>query len=82
MASGPGYTVQDLVFYSGFIGGIIVTYLGLQALELDWPQIVYLILGLVVGAGLGWLALFLFERIRRGPSGPRRRSPYDEDDPY
>ena len=51
MASDPGYTVKDLVFYTGLFGGIIAMYFILEPHE---------VMPVVVTAGLtSWLMFVL-----------------------
>lgn len=70
MASGPGYTVADLVFYSGLIGGMAVTFTTLQGMEVDLHHIFKLLISLGVGIVLGGGALMLYERNKRKPKWP------------
>ncbi|PQO32747.1 hypothetical protein DTL21_21410 [Bremerella cremea] len=60
MAKGPGYTIDDLIYYTGLFGGIIVTYLLLENLPIH--HIIRLIIALVVGVGTGWCATYFFTR--------------------
>jgi hypothetical protein len=62
---GPGYGVKDLIFYSGFIGGTIVTFLALQSTELS--EFVRFLIGLPVGVALGWVLLKAYESRRPHP---------------
>jgi hypothetical protein len=70
MAKGPGYTVADLVFYTGLIGGIVATYGVLQAMEVEIHDIFKLLIGLGVGVVLGGGALMLYERAKQKPKWP------------
>ncbi len=54
--SGPNYTVKDLVYYIGFLGGIGGTVALLR--PYGFHPILVFIAGLVVGGVLGWV----FER--------------------
>ncbi|PQO27240.1 hypothetical protein [Blastopirellula marina] len=60
MAKGPGYTIDDLIYYTGLFGGIIVTYVLLQNVPIH--HIIRLIIALAVGAGTGWCATYFFSR--------------------
>jgi hypothetical protein len=61
---GPDYTVKDLLFYSGLIGGIIIVYLALEPLEVH--RLLRLLAGLVVGCGLGYvMSLAVSDRPKR-----------------
>jgi hypothetical protein len=67
---GPGYTVADLVWYSGLIAGVVGTYFALA--PVDVQKWVKLVAGLVVGIGLGWLGETIYRQSqrRRPPGGP------------
>lgn len=69
---GPGYTVDDLIYYLGLFGGIIVTYQVLA--QFDVMPIIRLIAGLVVGVGLGFVSLSIYKSLNAPP-------PQDPDDP-
>ncbi|RCS46268.1 hypothetical protein DTL42_14940 [Bremerella cremea] len=60
MAKGPGYTIDDLIYYTGLFGGIIITYLLLENLPIH--HIIRLIIALIVGVGTGWCATYFFSR--------------------
>lgn len=61
---GPGYTVNDLVYYGGLFGGLIVVYLAGRPYGVH--PIALLVGGLVVGVGLGYVLERLYDRSRRG----------------
>ena len=67
--SGPGYTVDDLVFYGMMFLGIIVTYKSIEEFAPDVHHIIRLIVGLIVGVGLGWVSLKLYHSGRGGGDG-------------
>jgi hypothetical protein len=79
MDRGPGYTIADLVFYSGLFAGIIVTYLSLNAAEVELHQIVKLLIGLAIGCGVGWVCLKIYEASRKPPPDGRQ-PPTNSDD--
>jgi hypothetical protein len=70
---GPGYTVNDLVYWTGMMGGIIAVVL--TGRQYGVNQIILLIGGLVVGAGLG----FVMERAYRN-SNRRPPSEFEQED--
>ena len=47
------YGIKDLLFYSGLFGGIIITFLALESFEIH--RLIRLIIGVFVGAGIGYL---------------------------
>ncbi len=49
----PGYTVKDLLYYTGLFAGIIAVYLALAPFGVH--PIIRLVGGLIVGVGAGWL---------------------------
>jgi len=55
MASGPQYTVRDLVGYSAFFAGLIITFTIIKN-KFDVHWIVQAIPAIIVGAGCYWLA--------------------------
>jgi hypothetical protein len=66
---GSGYTINDLVYYSGLFLGIIVVFSIGRPYGLH--PIITLIVGIVVGAGLGYVAERLYRNSKRGgDSGP------------
>ena len=76
MVKGPGYTVEDLVFYMGLFAGIIGVYLALEPYEVH--RLVRLLGGIVVGAGLGWVMLKVYQMGK--DSGPKGDLGEEEDD--
>ena len=60
-SSGPGYTVKDLVFYGMMILGIVLTYKLFEEFAPTVHRLLRFIVSLVVGGGVGWLALKLYE---------------------
>jgi hypothetical protein len=73
---GPGYTVEDLVYWSGFIGGVVITYgILFHVVVLELHPIVRLLGMLVVGVSTG----FVCERIYRLMKPGKR--PEDEQEP-
>lgn len=75
----PGYTVSDLIFYSGVIGGTAVTYLVLQALQIEMWQLFKLLISLGVGVMLGGGCLLAFEHFKR-PKWPADKSDLYDDE--
>jgi hypothetical protein len=75
LSKGPGYTVADLVYWSGFIGGALIGYAVLfHAFEVH--RLVQLLGMLACGVACGFLCETLYRRLRKGPrngddSGPR-----------
>lgn len=67
--AGPAYTVKDLIYYAGLMGGIIAAYLVLQPFGLH--PLLRLLIGLGLGIGIGWLAVSAYERATGGDEGPR-----------
>ncbi len=61
---GPGYTVSDLVWWSGVLGGTVVAYTASNYL-LELPRIACLVVGIGVGACTGFLAERLYSRSGR-----------------
>lgn len=57
----PNYTIKDLVFWGGMMGGIIVTVTLMR--PLGYHHIVNLLCGGGVGAALGYGGLFLYEMV-------------------
>lgn len=68
---GPGYTVKDLVYYSGLFGGICLVYVGTRQVAIH--HILRLIISIVAGLGLGWAALSAYESSRQ------KNPPRDDD---
>jgi hypothetical protein len=50
---GPGYTVNDLFYYAGLMGGIVAMYLLLGLYDVH--PLLKLGAGVAAGAGLGWV---------------------------
>jgi hypothetical protein len=69
---GPsGYTVKDLVYWSGFIGGAIVTYGILHAVDVEMYPLIRAVLCLGAGVAVGWTCERICARVRRPPTaGP------------
>ena len=59
LKDGSGYTVNDLVYYSGMFLGIIVVFGVCRPYGIH--PIISLVIGIVVGAGLG----YTMERVYR-----------------
>lgn len=81
---GPGYTVNDLAFWTGLIVGLSCTYVGLTSLPAyhdvlgqlglaDWTRIITLVIGGLVGVALGGAA----ERVAR--STGKKRPPMNDE---
>jgi len=51
---GPGYSVKDLVWYSGLLAGIVLVYTLTIPYADELHQLVRFALGVAVGVGLGW----------------------------
>lgn len=66
MAKGPGYTVEDLVFYGMLFAGIILTFLLFQEFAPEVHRLVRLLVSLVVGLGVGWLGVKLYQGGKSG----------------
>jgi hypothetical protein len=74
---GPGYTINDLMYWSGMIGGIVaVVLIGRQ---FGVQQIFLLIGGVVVGAGLGFSLEWFY---RKSLEPPRPPDDFDRDRDY
>jgi hypothetical protein len=73
---GPGYTVNDLVWWSGLITGVVVCYFRLTPLGV--PRLVSLVVGGAAGIGLGWGLETLYRNSRspRPPDGGEDLPPY------
>ena len=75
-ASGPGYTMNDLVYYTGLFLGIIVVF-GLGR-PYGFHPLLMLVVGLIVGVGLGYTLERLYRNSKRkwdsGPEGEDRGS--------
>jgi hypothetical protein len=71
---GPsGYTVKDLVYWSGLMGGVVVTYGILHALDIELHPLVRALLAIGVGVALGWTSERIYTRAQRpAQAGPRR----------
>ena len=76
MAS-PDYTVKDLVFWTGLIGGLAVVSNMMK--PLGYPQIVNILVGGVAGMILGGAALKLYEAMQNKDHESQTRY-NDEDD--
>ncbi|MEK6238914.1 MAG: hypothetical protein N2C14_29720 [Planctomycetales bacterium] len=63
----PGYTVEDLVFMTGLMGGIGVTHFAMNALVPGTNRFVSLFAGLIVGLGLGWVFLRAYNSYNNRP---------------
>lgn len=86
---GPGYTVNDLAFWTGFIAGTSCTYMVLKSLPAftdvlqqlnlgDWAQIIALISSVLVGAALGAAAertVRSFDKPKQPTDEPQDREP-------
>jgi hypothetical protein len=69
---GPGYTVKDLVYWTGLIGGISVTYLALKDTEMH--RFLKLLISLGVGVAAGVVAEYAY-RVLTAPRPPRDDGP-------
>jgi hypothetical protein len=56
----PDYTIDDLIFFAGLLGGIVIVFAVLEPYGVG--SLVKVICGVIVGAGLGWVCLQLFGR--------------------
>jgi hypothetical protein len=74
---GPGYTFSDLIFYSGLMGGFIITYLATA--QMDLHRLVRLLIAAVVGAACGWAASKLYGSMTRPLRDDSQRFPGDDD---
>ncbi len=72
---GPGYTVNDLVYWTGMIAGIVAVFAIGKPYGVD--RIILLIGGVVAGAGLG----FVLEKVYKNSSQPPP-SDFDQDQDY
>lgn len=63
--AGPGYTVSDLVYWSGLFLGVIIAFVGGRHLGIT-NHIVLLVAGLALGVPLG----MVFEKAYRGGGPP------------
>jgi uncharacterized membrane protein YebE (DUF533 family) len=77
MASGPGYTIADLYYYGGLFGGIIIVYLGTEGMEIH--RFVRLIVGLIVGAGLGYVMERAYSNYRMNAYRRQQEQPPEDD---
>lgn len=59
--SGPGYTIDDLIFYAGLFAGLIITFVATEGMDVH--RVVRLIGGGLVGSALGWGALKVYHRM-------------------
>jgi hypothetical protein len=66
LSKGPGYTVNDLVYWSGMIAGIV----GVVTIGRSYGvnQLVLLIGGIVLGAGLGFTLERAYRSLNQPPS--------------
>jgi uncharacterized membrane protein len=71
--AGPGYTVRDLMWWTGFIAGTVIVTLSLRPMEV-LPQFWCTIVGMAVGVGVGYLLETAYVR-SRAP----RPLPHEED---
>jgi hypothetical protein len=60
---GPGYTMNDLVYYSGLFFGIIAVYA--IARPYGFHSLIVLVVGICVGAGLGYTLERVYKNSRR-----------------
>ena len=75
MAS-PQYTTKDLVFYTGLMGGMIITVTAMR--PLGYHGLVNLICGGIAGMILGNLALKVYEGVSNADDHGNQR-PMDDD---
>ncbi len=68
---GPDYTVADLAFWGGMMAAFITTYLAIQAGLPEWPRLAHLGVAAVVGFGVGFATLKLYESIINPPGPPK-----------
>jgi uncharacterized membrane protein len=66
MGKGPGYNMEDLVFYGMLFLGIILTYKLFEQFAPDVHRILRLLVSLVVGLGIGWVAVKLYQGSKTG----------------
>lgn len=66
------YTVADLVYWTGMIGGIIIAYFILEPMAVH--PLLRLGAGIALGAGLG----FIFEKLYQSVKTPKREHFDDE----
>ena len=66
MGKGPGYNMEDLVFYGMVFLGIILTFKVLEEFALDLHRIIRTLISLVAGLGIGWVALRLYQGGKTG----------------
>jgi hypothetical protein len=71
---GPsGYTVHDLIFWTGFIVGDIAVYFALEPME--WHNALRALAGAPVGLALGWLSDKVYTAATAGPRDGRPGGP-------
>lgn len=84
----PGYTVRDLVFYTGVFSGMIATFAFLQGVL--GRGIMLLLVSMGVGWVFGMIADHLYERSQtqhdawnrpenQNEPAPKKREPWEED---
>ncbi len=66
LEQGPGYTVRDLVYWSGFIGGVLLAYLVFFH-AVETYQLVRVIGMLVCGVASGFLCELTYRKVTRNP---------------
>jgi hypothetical protein len=76
---GPGYTVNDLVYWGGFILTTAAVHLTLMATT-EWHRLVILLISAACGFVVGTAAELLFRRARRGGDSTREPERKEEKD--
>lgn len=97
MANGPGYTVKDLCFWSGFILGTALTHIFLSNLPayfdvlgqigiLEFARIITLIISVLVGGALGGAAMAVWNNYqaakKNAPQEDYRRDYHEDRDEH